>query len=128
MCWVLLMAEALFRLSACEVLAFGADLPLTDIAQAAHATWVDVLALSFSQAYDGAPPDTLTACAACRRPRSSCGWGRGVQGMRPSPNAGHWQILRNLHDIEPLLQDYHSVIWISRGACLCCGHSAQTSC
>ena len=51
----LLMAEALFRLSACEVLAFGADLPLTDIAQAAHKHRVDVLALSFSQAYDGAP-------------------------------------------------------------------------
>jgi hypothetical protein len=31
--------------------------------------------------------------------------GAGVQGMRPSP-AGHWQILRNLHDIEPLLQDW----------------------
>ena len=100
----LLMAEALFRLSACEVLAFGADLPLTDIAQAAHKHRVDVLALSFSQAYDGAPPDTLTALRRLLPPQVEL-WvgGAGVQGMRPSP-AGHWQILRNLHDIEPLFQ------------------------
>jgi hypothetical protein len=65
-----------------------------------------VLALSFSQAYDGAPPDTLTALRRLLPPQVEL-WvgGAGVQGMRPSP-AGHWQILRNLHDIEPLLQDW----------------------
>ena len=52
----LLMAEALFRLSACEVLAFGADLPLTEMARPGRA-----LMLRHAEA-----PGTGWMCWRCR--------------------------------------------------------------
>ena len=103
MCWSLLMAEALFRLSARGAGLFGADLPLTDIAQAAQAPGgcAGVVVLTSLR---WRAPDTPD----CRRlppPQVELWVGGAGAGCVPSP-AGHWQILRNLHDIEPLLQDW----------------------
>ena len=48
----LLMVESLLRLSGCEGIAFGAQMPLQDIANAAAKHKVDVVVLSFSAAYE----------------------------------------------------------------------------
>ncbi|AQR65821.1 hypothetical protein BXU06_12725 [Aquaspirillum sp. LM1] len=101
----LLMAEALLRLAACDVLAFGAEMPLTDIAQAARKHQVDILALSFSQSYDGNPLDTLDSLRSLLPDRVTL-WvgGAGCQTVKTS--AGRWQVLRSLNELEPLLHHW----------------------
>ncbi|MDN0076824.1 MerR family transcriptional regulator [Crenobacter sp. SG2303] len=49
----LLMVETLLRLQGCDAIAFGAQMPLGDIVQAAGKHAVDVVALSFSPSYQG---------------------------------------------------------------------------
>lgn len=51
----LLMVEALLRLAGCDAIAFGAQMPLSDIASAARKHRVDVVVLSFSAAYEASP-------------------------------------------------------------------------
>ncbi|MEQ6290780.1 MerR family transcriptional regulator [Vogesella sp. GCM10023246] len=49
----LLMVETLLRLHGCDTIAFGAQMPLSDIVQAAGKHAVDVVVLSFSPSYQG---------------------------------------------------------------------------
>ncbi|SCK26041.1 MerR family transcriptional regulator [Vogesella sp. LIG4] len=49
----LLMVEALLRLHGCDTIAFGAQMPLSDIVRAAGKHAVDVVVLSFSSSYQG---------------------------------------------------------------------------
>ncbi|RXZ43533.1 MerR family transcriptional regulator [Crenobacter cavernae] len=51
----LMMVETILRLSGAQTIGFGTELPLADIAGAAAKHRVDVVALSFSVSYQGAP-------------------------------------------------------------------------
>ena len=54
----LLMVEALLTLEGCECISLGTQTPITDIARAAHAHQVDVVALSFSNVHSPASIQT----------------------------------------------------------------------
>ena len=76
-----------------------------DIALAAGKHQVDILALSFSQSYDGNPLDTLESLRSLLPDRVTL-WvgGAGCQTIKTS--TGRWQVLRSLNDLEPLLHDW----------------------
>lgn len=78
----LLMAEVMLWLEGCTILAMGTELPLADIAAAAIAHQVDVVALSFSAAYGEQAARQMLNSLAGRLPDGMQVWAGG-SGVRP---------------------------------------------
>lgn len=101
----LLMVEALLRLSACDTIAFGAQMPLSEIASAAVNHRVDIIVLSFSQSYHGNVGKDLQTLRGSL-PESVEIWlgGAGVPHARQWPS-GCRQIAR-LEDVPQSVSDW----------------------
>ncbi|MFN4237335.1 MAG: MerR family transcriptional regulator [Vogesella sp.] len=97
----LLMVEALLRLEGCETIAFGAQMPLMDIAFAADKHQVDVVVLSFSAAYEGNPAAVIEVLSGQLSPAVAL-WvgGGGCRNLRQMPpRVQHLQQLTQLEDM-----------------------------
>lgn len=98
----LLMVEALLRLQGCDTIAFGAQMPLGDIVQAATKHTVDVVVLSFSPSYQGDVAADLAQIAA-QLPLSAQLWvgGGGCRQLHGLPSrVCH---VRELSDLDALV-------------------------
>lgn len=95
----ILMVEVFLRLAGAEVLPFGVEMPGTDIVKAAHKYGVDVVALSFSAAFDDDLADTLRPLVAAL-PRGTEIWlgGQGCRGLKSQ--AGAWHVMATLDELE----------------------------
>ncbi len=95
----ILMVEVFLRLAGAEVLPFGVEMPGADIVKAAHKYGVDVVALSFSAAFDDDLTDTLQPLAASL-PHGTEIWvgGQGCRGFRSRPGA--WEVMAALDELE----------------------------
>lgn len=96
----LLMVEALLRLDGCETIAFGAQMPVMDIAFAAGKHQVDVVILSFSGAYEGNPASVIELLTS-QLPQHVSLWvgGSGCRNLRQlPPQVVHLQQLAQLPD------------------------------
>ncbi len=82
----LLMVEALLRLAGCDAIAFGAQMPLQDVAFAAEKHQVDIVVLSFSGAYEGSVQAVAEQLRALL-PAATQLWlgGKGCRGLRQLP-------------------------------------------
>lgn len=103
----LLMVEALLRLDGCEAIAFGAQMPLQDIAFAAMKHKVDVIVLSFSGAYEGNPASAIELLAS-QLPGGVTLWvgGGGCRSLRQLPaNVRH---LAELSQLDGLVAQWRA--------------------
>ena len=97
----LLMAESVLRLAGCEAIAFGAQMPLQDIAFAADKHRVDIVVLSFSASYEDNPHAVIEQLAASLPPQVEL-WvgGGGCRGLKQlPPQVRHLQQLAQLDDM-----------------------------
>lgn len=103
----LLMVEALLRLEGCETIAFGAQMPVMDIAFAAAKHQVDVVVLSFSAAYEGSPAGVIEVLTG-QLPAGVSLWvgGGGCRQLRQLP-AGV-QHLQQLAQLEGMVRQWRA--------------------
>jgi hypothetical protein len=102
----LLMAEALMTLEACRCVALGPQTPLDDIAAAARAHRIDIVALSFSESLPG--PQALAALAdlRARLPAAVEVWaGGGATALRAAAAPG-LRVMQRLVDIPQAVADW----------------------
>ncbi len=102
----LLMAEALMTLEACRCLPLGTQTPLADIAAAAHAHRIDVVALSFSASLTAAQALPALAELRARLPGTVQIWaGGGSPALRGSRIAGI-RVMSRLAEIGEAVADW----------------------
>ncbi|KZE31476.1 DNA-binding transcriptional MerR regulator [Crenobacter luteus] len=103
----LMMVEAILRLSGAQTIGFGTELPLADIAAAAAKHRVDVVALSFSVAYQGAPLDEVARLRPLLSDTTEV-WigGGGCVGLK---SAAPWlRLMGSLEAIDVALDDWRA--------------------
>ena len=104
----LLMAEALLTLEACRCLSLGTQTPLADIAAAARAHRIDVVALSFSESLSVAQALPALAELRARLPGSVQIWaGGGSAALRGLRIAGI-RVMSRLVEIHEAVADWRS--------------------
>lgn len=97
----LLMAQVLLALEGCTVVSLGAQAPLADIAQAARRQQADVVALSFSLAFNSRKALAALAELRSQLPPSVAVWAGGAcSAVHKRPPAGVTPI-RDLREIGP---------------------------
>ena len=102
----LLMAEALLTLEACRCLSLGTQTPLADIAAAAHAHRIDVVALSFSASLTAAQALPALAELRARLPGTVQIWaGGGSPALRGLRIAGI-RVMSRLAEIGEAVADW----------------------
>ena len=96
-----LMVEAMLRLAGCETLAFGPEMPFTDTAHATVKHDADVVALSFSGAYDGDVQDATASLLELLPPDVEL-WvgGAGCRGLRSRPRC---EVMTELSGIDGIV-------------------------
>ncbi|WP_174874722.1 MerR family transcriptional regulator [Vogesella oryzae] len=101
----LLMVETLLRLQGCDTIAFGAQMPLGDIVQAAGKHAVDVVVLSFSPSYEGSVGSDLTQLASQLPPQAQLWVGGGGCRQLPAlpPQVCH---VRDLAELDTLVAQW----------------------
>jgi MerR family transcriptional regulator, light-induced transcriptional regulator len=101
----LLMAEAMLTLEACQCLPLGTQTPLADIAAAAAAHRIDVVALSFSP---GPPPQPVLPALDELRARLPGRVAIWADGAAPAPHVPGVRILDGLRAIAPAVADWRT--------------------
>jgi DNA-binding transcriptional MerR regulator/methylmalonyl-CoA mutase cobalamin-binding subunit len=104
----LLMVEVMLRLEQCDLLSFGTEMPLADIAEAAIAHKVDIIALSFSGAYGAANAQHMLQGLAAQLPARVQIWvgGAGVQGLQTLPDSV--RVIQDLNLLGPAIADWRA--------------------
>ena len=104
----LLMAEALMTLQACHCLSLGTQTPIADIAAAAAAHRIDVVALSFSASL--APTQALPALAALRAslPASVEIWAGGGSPALHGLRIAGIRVMSGLVEIDDAVAEWRS--------------------
>ena len=104
----LLMAEALLTLEACRCLSLGTQTPLADIAAAAQAQRIDVVALSFSESLSAAQALPALAELRARLPAAVQIWaGGGSVALRGLRLPGI-RVMSRLVEIHEAIADWRS--------------------
>ncbi len=104
----LLMAEALLTLEACRCLSLGTQTPLADIAAAAQAQRIDVVALSFSESLSAAQALPALAELRARLPAAVQVWaGGGSVALRGLRLPGI-RVMSRLVEIHEAIADWRS--------------------
>ena len=104
----LLMAEALMTLEACRCLSLGTQTPLADIAAAAQAQRIDVVALSFSESLSAAQALPALAELRARLPAAVQIWaGGGSVALRGLRLPGI-RVMSRLVEIHEAIADWRS--------------------
>ena len=104
----LLMAEALMTLQACPCLPLGTQTPIADIAAAAAAHRIDVVALSFSESL--APAQALPALAELRAslPGTVEIWAGGGAPALRGPRIAGIRVMSGLSEIDDAVAEWRS--------------------
>ncbi|MCL6262441.1 MerR family transcriptional regulator [Craterilacuibacter sp. RT1T] len=103
----LLMAEALLRLAGCECLAFGPCMPFAEMGEAMIQHRIDVLALSFSVAYNGPLDEEIGQLMASIPPASQL-WVGGAGTRRLKLQVPGLHIMQGLEQIERQVAQWRS--------------------
>ena len=110
----LMMAEAMFTLEGCLGISLGVQTPIPEIAAAARAHKVDILALSFSAVVPAAHATTGLAELRNLLPGATEIWAGGAcPGLRPMPGV---YVLRGLASIGPAIEAWRARTTLTEGS------------
>ena len=104
----LLMAEALMTLEACRCLSLGTQTPLADIAAAAQAQRIDVVALSFSESLSAAQALPALAELRGRLPAAVQIWAGGGSAALRGLRLPGIRVMSRLVEIHEAIADWRS--------------------
>ena len=104
----LLMAEALMTLEACRCLSLGTQTPLADIAAAAQAQRIDVVALSFSESLSAAQALPALAELRARLPAAVQIWAGGGSAALRGLRLPGIRVMSRLVEIHEAIADWRS--------------------
>ena len=104
----LLMAEALMTLEACRCLSLGTQTPLADIAAAAQAQRIDVVALSFSESLSAAQALPALAELRERLPAAVQIWAGGGSAALHGLRLPGIRVMSRLVEIHEAIADWRS--------------------
>ena len=104
----LLMAEALMTLEACRCLSLGTQTPLADIAAAAQAQRIDVVALSFSESLSAAQALPALAELRGRLPAAVQIWAGGGSAALRGLRLPGIRVMGRLVEIHEAIADWRS--------------------
>jgi len=102
----LLMAEALMTLQACRCLSLGLQTPIADIAAAARAQRVDVVALSFSASLPAAQASSALAELRARLPAETTLWAGGASAGLHGLRVAGIRVIAPLAEIGQAVADW----------------------
>ena len=104
----LLMAEALMTLEACRCLSLGTQTPLADIAAAAQAQRIDVVALSFSESLSATQALPALAELRARLPAAVQIWAGGGSAALRGLRLPGIRVMSRLVEIHEAIADWRS--------------------
>jgi len=102
----LLMVEALLALEGCTCVSLGTQTPINDVAQAARAHQVDVVALSFSNVHRAPVVHTGLRELRARLPETTALWVGGACHALYQRSLEGISTVRHLSDLQPLVDQW----------------------